>query len=101
MKMMKIRNVIILSSLMVAGLASCSIDESRMNQADPNDKISQVAADALPGQLIVKFDASVSRVLEQAGVTKSGIGSPATRSGVLSVDEILDLVDGYEIERIL
>ena len=100
MKMMKIRNVIILSSLMVAGLASCSIDESRMNQADPNDKISQVAADALPGQLIVKFDASVSRVLEQAGVTKSGIGSPATRSGVLSVDEILDLVDGYEIERI-
>lgn len=100
MKMMKIRNIIILSSLMVAGLASCSIDESRMNQADSGDKISQVAEDALPGQLIVKFDASVSRVLEQAGVTKSGIGSPATRSGVLSVDEILDLVEGYEIERI-
>ena len=100
MKMMKIRNVIILSSLMVAGLASCSIDESRINQADSGEKISQVAEDALPGQLIVKFDASVSRVLEQAGVTKSGIGSPATRSGVLSVDEILDLVEGYEIERI-
>ena len=100
MKMMKIRNIIILSSLMVAGLASCSIDESRMNQADTGEKISQVAEDALPGQLIVKFDASVSRVLEQAGVTKSGIGSPATRSGVLSVDEILDLVEGYEIERV-
>lgn len=100
MNMMKIRNTIILSSLMVAGLTSCSIDESRMNQPETGDKISQVTADALPGQLIVKFDASVSRVLEQAGVTKSGIGSPATRSGVLSVDEILDLVDGYEIERI-
>ena len=100
MKMMKIRNIIILSSLMVAGLASCSIDESRMNQADTGEKISQVAEDALPGQHIVKFDASVSRVLEQAGVTKSGIGSPATRSGVLSVDEILDLVEGYEIERV-
>ena len=100
MKMMKIRNIIILSSLMVAGLASCSIDESRMNQADTGEKISQVAEDALPGQLIVKFDASVSRVLEQSGVTKSGIGSPATRSGVLSVDEILDLVEGYEIERV-
>lgn len=100
MNMMKIRNMIILSSLMVTGLASCSIDESQMNKEGQTDKVSQVAADALPGQLIVKFDASVSRVLEQAGVTKSGIGSPATRSGVLSVDEILDLVEGYEIERV-
>ena len=97
---MKIRDMIILSSLVVAGLASCSIDESQMNQAGQTDKVSQVVADALPGQLIVKFDASVSRVLEQAGVTKSGIGAPAARSGVLSVDEILDLVEGYEIERV-
>jgi hypothetical protein len=100
MKMMKIRNMIILSSLMMAGLTSCSIDESLMNKEVHTDKVSQIAADALPGQLIVKFDASVSRILEQAGVTKSGIGSPATRSGVLSVDEILDLVEGYEIERV-
>ena len=75
MKMMKFRNMIILSSLMVAGLVSCSIDESQMNSMEQNDKVSQVASDALPGQLIVKFDASVSRILEQAGVTKSGIGA--------------------------
>ena len=100
MKMMKIRNMILLSSLMVAGLTSCSIDEAQINYVDQSDKVSDVAADALPGQLIVKFDESVSRILEEAGVTKSGIGAPAMRSGVLSVDEILDLVEGYEIERI-
>ena len=100
MKMMKIRNMILLSSLMVAGLTSCSIDEAQINYVDQSDKVSDVASDALPGQLIVKFDESVSRILEEAGVTKSGIGAPAMRSGVLSVDEILDLVEGYEIERI-
>ena len=81
-------------------LASCSVDEPGMSSGGGVDKVAGTASEALPGQLFVKFDPSVSKVLEQAGVTKSGIGAPATRSGVLSVDEILDIVDGYEIERV-
>ena len=83
-----IRNIILIPAF-AAVLTACSIDESQMTIVDEDVKVSQVAHDALPGQLFVRFDASVSRVLEQAGVTKSGIEAPARRSGVLSVDEIL------------
>ena len=56
--------------------------------------------DAVPGQLLVRFDARVASVLEEAGLTKSSPAMPMTRSGVLSVDQILGLVGGYEIERV-
>ena len=84
----------------MASLVSCSVDEKNMVSGEDAGKVSDISAEALPGQLFVKFDASVSRVLEQAGLTKSGADSPASRSGVLSVDEILDLVEGYQIERV-
>jgi len=48
--------------------------------------------------LLVKFAPYVSDILDRAGITRSG--GPATRSGILSVDEILDIVGGYEIERV-
>ena len=78
---------------------ACSVEEPTLSAPQQTQQL-QASQDALPGQLFVKFDASVSKVLEKAGVTRSGIGAPATRSGVLSVDEILDLVEGYEIERV-
>lgn len=56
--------------------------------------------DVVQGQLLVRFDASVADVLEKAGLTKSGPVAPMTRSGVLSVDEILSMVEGYQIERV-
>ena len=97
---MNIRNHILCASVLLSGLTACSLDQSGMTEGNQTDKVSQVAEGALPGQLIVKFDASVSRILEQAGVTRSSMDAPASRSGVLSVDEILDLVDGYHIERV-
>lgn len=60
----------------------------------------ELTEDVLPGQLLVRFDARVSDILEKAGVTKSGPMMPMTRSGILSVDEVLDLVKGYQIERV-
>ena len=60
----------------------------------------QLTEDVVQGQLLVRFDARVSDILEKAGVTKSGPMMPMTRSGILSVDEILDLVEGYQIERV-
>ena len=98
--LMKTRNIISVFAL-AALFAACTVDEQNLSVSAPAQPSQlQNAQDALPGQLFVKFDASVSKVLEQAGVTKSGIGAPATRSGVLTVDEILDLVEGYEIERV-
>lgn len=67
-----------------------------------NDEVASmpVQEDVVKGELLVRFDARVSDVLEASGVvTKSG-GNALSRSGILSVDEILDLVDGYQIERV-
>ena len=97
---MNIRNHILLMPFLILGLTACSFDESDVMTEEGTGKVSGMANDAIPGQLIVKFDASVSRILEQAGVTKSGVGNIASRSGVLSVDQVLDLVEGYEIERV-
>lgn len=74
---------------LVLGLASCAIDAPV--EAPMPEKPQANVTDVVPGQLLVRFDERVADALEQAGVTKSG---------VLSVDEILALVDGYHIERV-
>ena len=51
------------------------------------------------GEILVKFSPYVSKILDKtAAATRSG--GPATRSGILSVDEVLDIVGGYQIERV-
>ena len=85
---------------LIAGFASCTIEEPASVQPDVTEKLSPVSQEALEGELLVRFDSGVSDILDKAGVTKSGPLAPATRSGVLSVDEILDLVKGYQVERV-
>ena len=93
------RYIYIIAALFVAGLASCSVDEGRDVQKE-DAALPQISEDVVTGQLLVRFDAHVSDVLDKAGLTKSGPAMPMTRSGVLSVDEILDMVEGYRIERV-
>ena len=93
---MRLINKIWIAAAIVAGLAACAPEAAHEDvKMHP-----EASADAVPGQLLVRFDARVADVLEKAGVTKSGPSMPMTRSGILSVDEILDMVDGYQIERI-
>ena len=87
-----------IAAALVMGFASCAIDAPVQKPQEDDALVS--ATDAVPGQLLVRFDAAVADVLEQAGLTKSGPAMPMTKSGVLSVDQILDLVDGYRIERV-
>ncbi len=97
---MTIRNIIYaMAAVLLSGLSACSVDGPQTG-ALTEDKTPQLTEDVVQGQLLVRFDARVSDILEKAGVTKSGPMLPMTRSGILSVDEILDLVDGYQIERV-
>lgn len=58
-------------------------------------------SEALRGELLVKFTPEVSEMLDKAGLTKSGENdSRMSRSGVPSFDEVLDIVKGYELERV-
>lgn len=99
--MIRIGKVItICASVLIAGLTSCSFESFETDSESAGMSRIQIAEDALEGELLVRFDPAVSEVLDKAGLTKSGPGAPMRRSGILSVDEILDLVDGYHIERV-
>ena len=88
-----------IATALVMGFASCAIDAPvEIPESEGQTQVSPT--DAVPGQLLVCFDARVAEVLEQAGLTKSGPAMPMTKSGILSVDQILDLVEGYQIERV-
>jgi len=95
---MKITRYILVLAL-IAGLISCTVENDR-TQVSEDVKVPQMSEDVVAGQLLVRFDARVSDVLDKVGLTKSGRSSSMSRSGILSVDEILNLVDGYEIERV-
>ena len=98
---MNIRKYIFFTTaVLAAGLASCSVEEQKVTTDAVVSDVPELTADVVEGQLLVRFDARVSEILDKAGLTKSGPLMPMDRSGILSVDEILDLVDGYRIERV-
>ena len=98
--MKRIFKISALVSVLALGLNACSVEGPGVGEMPAENKVPQMSEDVVSGELLVRFDARVSTILENAGLTKSGINAPATRSGVLSVDEILSLVEGYEIERV-
>ena len=80
--------------ILMAGLLSCSVEGPSDVMSEPADKVSPIGPDVVAGELLVRFDPSVSEILDKAGViTKSGADA-ASRSGILSVDEVLELVNG-------
>ena len=98
--MNRIFKLLALTSVLLVGLNACSVEGPGVGEISAEDKAPMMSEDVVAGQLLVRFDPRVSDILEKAGVTKSGVNAPATRSGVLSVDQVLALVDGYEIERV-
>ena len=87
-----------MAAALLAGLSACSIEEPVTGGANEPSKVAPAGEGVVAGELLVRFDPSVSEILDEAGlITKSG---SADRSGILTVDEILDLVDGYKIERV-
>ena len=51
----------------------------------------------IAGQVLVKFTPEVVEILENAGLTRGG---ELTRSGIPSLDEVLEIVGGCHIERL-
>ncbi len=72
-------------------LASCVKEPMSEEITTPSDGESYAA-----GEIFVKFTPEVASVIEESGVVRSN----STRSGVNSVDEVLDLVGGFEISRV-
>ena len=72
-------------------LVSCVKESMSEEITTPSDGESYAA-----GEIFVKFTPEVASVIEESGVVRSN----STRSGVNSVDEVLDLVGGFEISRV-
>ncbi|MCM1503249.1 MAG: S8 family serine peptidase [Bacteroidales bacterium] len=94
------RYLYILGAALSLSVVSCSIDEPFEEPADGgNAGEVQVPQDVVAGELLVKFAPEVSEILDRVlPATKSG--GPATRSGVVSVDDVLELVGTYQFERV-
>ena len=84
----------IAAALLSAALVGCSVEEPLTDtQQDPAAEVSE---GTVQGELLVRFDSAVADVLEKTGLTKSA----SDRSGVLNVDQVLELVGGYQLERV-
>lgn len=94
------KSIYVFAAVLMAGFTACSVEGPETGTLTEGNKAPMITEDVVKGQLLVRFDPRVSDILDRAGITKSGPMAPMTRSGILSVDEILDLVDGYQIERV-
>lgn len=90
---MKILNIILVSAAMAAA-ASCA--KEAMVETPVSSAPEETEQEYLPGEVVLKFDESLGGLLDEAGLADA----PATRSGISTVDEIMDLIDGYRLERV-
>lgn len=94
MMKMKFLNIVFVSAAMAAA-ASCA-KVSPVTDAPAGVSPEETVPAYMPGEVVLKFDESLSDLLDEAGLA----GGPSTRSGVSTVDAILDIIDGYRLERV-
>ena len=89
--MMKYSKILVLLLGATVALASC-VKESDLNMSQRPSQEESYAA----GEILVKFSPEVAALIEESGVVRSKV----SRSGVSSIDELLDIIGGFEISRV-
>lgn len=85
-------------AMFALALTGCSDSLSTIGSSDGNSEIT-IPADAEAGELLIKFSPEMSDILDQAQLSKTRSGK-ATRSGIPSTDEVLDILGSYSFERV-
>ena len=85
-------------AMVALALTGCSDSLSTIGSSDGNSEIT-IPADAEAGELLIKFSPEMSDILDQAQLSKTRVGK-ATRSGIPSTDEVLDILGSYSFERV-
>ncbi len=85
-------------AMVALALTGCSDSLSIIGSSDGNSEIT-IPADAEAGELLIKFSPEMSDILDQAQLSKTRSGK-ATRSGIPSTDEVLDILGSYSFERV-
>ena len=85
-------------AMVALALTGCSDSLSTIGSSDGNSEIT-IPADAEAGELLIKFSPEMSDILDHAQLSKTRAGK-ATRSGIPSTDEVLDILGSYSFERV-
>ena len=85
-------------AMVALALTGCSDSLSTIGSSDGNSEIT-IPADAEAGELLIKFSPEMSDILDQTQLSKTRSGK-ATRSGIPSTDEVLDILGSYSFERV-
>ena len=82
-------------------LASCSEQELIEQPSTPVGGTEvQLPADVTSGELLIKLDPQMTEILDRTLKVATRSGGAATRSGIPSTDEVLDILGAYHFERI-
>ena len=84
--------------MVALALTGCSDSLSTLDSSEGKADIT-IPADAEAGELLIKFSPEMSDILDQAQLGKTRAGK-ATRSGIPSTDEVLDILGSYSFERV-
>ena len=85
-------------AMVALALTGCSDSLSTIDSSEGKADIT-IPADAEAGELLIKFSPEMSDILDQAQLSKTRAGK-ATRSGIPSTDEVLDILGSYSFERV-
>ena len=87
----------LLAILALAALTGC-VNEPEVVMPVVNDEQAiLIPDDATPGEIIIKFNPEMEDILESMMTRSNGV---ATRSGIPSTDEVLDILEAYSFERV-
>ena len=88
------------AAVAAAVLTACSADPAAATDNTLPDSLQQAPADVHDGVLIVKFRPEAADILDSAAAAATRAGGAMTRSGVVSVDEVLAAVETCSVERV-
>lgn len=95
------RNKLLYISLLGLATTACSDHELAVQPPTDNGNTEiRLPADVTAGELIIKFKPEMTDILDRTMSRASRSGGAASRSGIPSTDEILDILGAYHFERI-
>ena len=78
-------------------LSACVKDDITVTPTIDITTPAPIPMDAIEGEVIIKFKPEMEAILEQTMTRSGGV---ATRSGIPTTDEVLDILNAYHFERV-
>ncbi len=86
-------------AMVALALTGCADSLSTDDSSNGKSEV-VIPSDAEEGELLIKFSPEMSDILDQTMSAKTRAGKAGTRSGILSTDEVLDILGSYSFQRV-